>query len=200
MTEHPTKKFKKWTPEDDDILRQRYQTDQIRDIASDLHCCKSTVYDRMRRLGLVRAPRPKRNQEARALVQMEFDNLTYKEIGERAHLCEFTISRIANELGLRRSPEAWRANLSRKRLEMIKKERRRVLYGLPQKTRLKVVCNHSKNQLRSNLRRNGYIVGEDGHTFYYTEDFQRHPQREENGRKFGFKFMPLPMECAEETV
>lgn len=120
-------------------------------------------------------------------------------MAERTGLCENTIYLIARELGLSRTPEQKRAIKSRLRKELIRSERRRAVFGLEPRTNIKVGSDIRKIRLRGNLKRHGYIVDDDGITFYYYAGLCRRPIREEHGRKLGFKFMPLPTACAEET-
>ena len=188
-----------WTPDHDDILKERFHTDCLHDIASHIGCTCSTVSNHARRLGLRKNSPPGRNRDARSFVLIEYPNLSYQEMAERTGLHRETIRIIARELGLERTPEQLRKIRSRRRKELIQKERRRIIFGLDQKTNIKVVSNHQKIRLRGSLKRLGYIIGTDGHTFYYYPGLRRHPVKESNGRVLGFSFLPLPTACTEET-
>ena len=187
-----------WTPDHDDILKERFHTDCLHDIASHFGCTCSTVSNHARRLGLRKISPSGRNSDARSFVLIEYPNLSYQEMAERTGLHRETIRIIARELGLERTPEQLRKIRSRRRKELIQKERRRIIFGLDQKTNIKVVSNHQKIRLRGSLKRIGYIIGTDGHTFYYP-GLRRHPIKESNGRALGFTFLPLPTACTEET-
>lgn len=189
-----------WTPDHDDILKERFHTDCLHDIASHIGCTCSTVSNHARRLGLRKISPSGRNSDARSFVLIEYPNLSYQEMAERTGLHRETIRIIARELGLERTPEQLRKIRSRRRKELIQKERRRIIFGLDQKTNIKVVSNHQKIRLRGSLKRLGYILGTDGHTFYYYPGLRRHPIKESNGRALGFTFLPLPTACAEETI
>ena len=153
-----------------------------------------------RRLGLRKNSPSGRNSDARSFVLIEYPNLSYQEMAERTGLHRETIRIIARELGLERTPEQLRKIRSRRRKELIQKERRRIIFGLDQKTNIKVVSNHQKIRLRGSLKRLGYILGTDGHTFYYYPGLRRHPIKESNGRALGFTFLTLPTACTEETI
>ena len=196
---HTTTKRTLWTPDHDDILKERFHTDCLHDIASHIGCTCSTVSNHARRLGLKKISPSGRNSDARSFVLIEYPNLSYQEMAERTGLHRETIRIIARELGLERTPEQLRKIRSRRRKELIQKERRRIIFGLDQKTNIKVVSNHQKIRLRSSLKRLGYIIGTDGHTFYYYPGLRRHPIKESNGRALGFTFLPLPTACTEET-
>ena len=197
---HTTAKRTLWTPDHDDILKERFHTDCLHDIASHIGCTCSTVSNHARRLGLRKNSSSGRNSDARSFVLIEYPNLSYQEMAERTGLHRETIRIIARELGLERTPEQLRKIRSRRRKELIQKERRRIIFGLDQKTNIKVVSNHQKIRLRGSLKRLGYIIGTDGHTFYYYPGLRRHPVKESNGRALGFTFLPLPTACTEETI
>lgn len=197
---HTTTKRTFWTPDHDDILKERFHTDCLHDIASHIGCTCSTVSNHARRLGLKKISPSGRNSDARSFVLIEYPNLSYQEMAERTGLHRETIRIIAREFGLERTPEQLRKIRSRRRKELIQKERRRIIFGLDQKTNIKVVSNHQKIRLRGSLKRLGYIIGTDGHTFYYYPGLRRHPIKESNGRALGFTFLPLPTSCTEETI
>lgn len=197
---HTTTKRTLWTPDHDDILKERFHTDCLHDIASHIGCTCSTVSNHARRLGLRKNSPSGRNSDARSFVLIEYPNLSYQEMAERTGLHRETIRIIARELGLERTPEQLRKIRSRRRKELIQKERRRIIFGLDQKTNIKVVSNYQKIRLRGSLKRIGYILGTDGHTFYYYPGLRRHPIKESNGRALGFTFLPLPTACTEETI
>lgn len=197
---HTTTKRTLWTPDHDDILKERFHTDCLHDIASHIGCTCSTVSSHARRLGLRKISPSGRNSDARSFVLIEYPNLSYQEMAERTGLHRETIRIIARELGLERTKKQLREIRSRRRKELIQKERRRIIFGLDQKTNIKVVSNHQKIRLRGSLKRLGYIIGTDGHTFYYYPGLRRHPIKESNGRALEFTFLPLPTACTEETI
>ena len=199
-TFQPTAKRTVWRPEHDDILKERFHTDYLHEIASHIGCTRSTVSSHARRLGLKKLDPSGRNRDARSFVLMEYPNLSYQEMAERTGMHKESIRMIARELGLERTQKQLREIRSRRRKELIQKERRRIIFGLDQKTNIKVVSNHQKIRLRGSLKRLGYILGTDGHTFYYYPGLRRHPIKESNGRALGFTFLPLPTACTEETI
>lgn len=198
-TFQPTAKRTVWRPEHDDILKERFHTDYLHEIASHIGCTRSTVSSHARRLGLKKLDPSGRNRDARSFVLMEYPNLSYQEMAERTGMHKESIRIIARELGLERTEEQLRDIRSRRRKELIQKERRRIIFGLDQRTNIKVVSNNQKIRLRGSLKRLGYILGTDGHTFFYYPGLTRHPVKEANGKELGFTFLPLPTACAEET-
>lgn len=80
----------------------------------------------------------------------------------------------------------------RESLKKIRQEEKaRALFGLPRKTKLKVVKKPDfQIRLRYYLKKKrGYIMGEDGFTFYYNEQTKRSPKIE-NKPRTGFTFLP----------
>lgn len=93
--------------------------------------------------------------------------------------------------------EAVREMRSRNRREMIHKERRRMLYGLPRKTRLHIVVMnpYTRSQIhhRYNALRRGYLLDEDcsegsegRYVIYYDGETERNEVFERNCIKDGF--------------
>ena len=90
------------------------------------------------------------------------------------------------------TPEAY-AKGAMKRNEIIKAERRRVLFGLPQRTRLHVTGqSRSKINYRYRMRRLGYVElpGEKNVLRYPAEDMRR-SIAERGASRYGIKILPL---------
>lgn len=81
----------------------------------------------------------------------------------------------------------------RKRVESYKRsfnsDKRRVLFGLPQKTKMKVTKKpRALNMLKYKMRKNGYVFPESGRSAYYDENTKRLPVSEKHIiEKFGYK-------------
>ena len=113
--------------------------------------------------------------------------------------------------GLRESPQAtakrknpmkWKASLKKRsddRREMIRKEKRRIIYGLERKTNLKVVVMkpYTRSQIahRHNAMKRGYLLdmdcseGQPGrYVIYYDDDTERSAKFEANCIADGFTF------------
>jgi hypothetical protein len=94
----------------------------------------------------------------------------------------------------------WMERRSEARKETIRKETRRVLYGLERKTRLKIIvmCPYTRRQVshRYNALKRGYIVMEDcseqggeRYNIYYDNETERAPIFENNLLKDGFRLL-----------
>lgn len=77
-----------------------------------------------------------------------------------------------------------------KRKALFRSERRRVLFGLEQRTNLRVVrCPRRKINLRHNLRRRGYQVSRASNEAWIVPATRRSMLMEEHGRAMGFHFI-----------
>lgn len=78
------------------------------------------------------------------------------------------------------------------RKETVKKERRRILFGLPQRTKMRLTRTpQEKVFLRFYLRKKGYIVDEKKRIAFYTDTTQR-GKRIERKQQPWYTFAPLP--------
>ena len=68
---HTTAKRTLWTPDHDDILKERFHTGCLHDIASHIGCTCSTVSGHAGELGLRESAASGRNSEARSGVLIE---------------------------------------------------------------------------------------------------------------------------------
>lgn len=75
------------------------------------------------------------------------------------------------------------------RKELFKKERRRAIFGLEQKTALRVIrCPKEKTCLRNNLRKHGYEIGRASNEATITNETRRSIKMEARAVKMGIKF------------
>lgn len=106
------------------------------------------------------------------------------------------------DIAKRKHPRKWKASLKKRsedRKEMIRKEKRRIIYGLERTTKLKVVVitPYTRSQLhhRCNALKRGYLLdvdcseGQPGrYVIYYDDETQRSAKFEANCIKDGFTF------------
>ena len=86
----------------------------------------------------------------------------------------------------------WRKNMSIGRKKLYRDEKRRVLFGLEQKSKIKVIrASHAKVCCRTELRSLGYIVGRGSNVAYWNADTLRNEEREKNASRYGIRFEPL---------
>lgn len=82
-----------------------------------------------------------------------------------------------------------RRKIGASRKETFRKERRRVIFGLEQKTNLRVIqCPREKVMLRMNLRKHGYEIARASNEAIVTPDTRRSIKMEARAEKMGIKF------------
>ena len=145
-------------------------------------CQKNGYYDSMR-------GRPTPEEFLKANLKM------WQEIreGKREH----PIAKMKREHP--RKYRLWQKRKSEERKELARKERLRMKYGMPPKTKIKVLSNpYTKTQVmhRCNALRRGYFYAEDcseggGYRYdiYYDDNTQRNERFEKNLVKDGFKVL-----------
>lgn len=102
-----------------------------------------------------------------------------------------SVFRIMRDHKIVRNTDDKKTMRSRIRTNQVHAERRRVLFGLDQKTNIKVVTNTDRNSLKYRLRRKHYIFTKRGDsTAYYDADTIRDSKYEEMGGKLGIRFVP----------
>lgn len=120
---------------------------------------------------------------------------SYCEIADRLKVSLSTVKRIIRFNNLKRTREDEANIRARTRRELVRAERRRAIFGLDQKTDIKVFTNRERNALKYCLKRRKYIFLRRGdNTAYFDTSTNRYPPYEERGRKLGLKFKPLEIQ------
>lgn len=165
------------------------KTDKV--LAGELGVSTRTINRVARQLGLFK-PKPVKLRDMMALQVIElFETHSNREISKTLGVSARTVARIILEHGLKRSKQQERDIRSRRRKELIRLERARILFGLPQKTSIKVVTNNRRINLKSKLRKEGYIFHPVENWAYYHGGMKRHHIQEQNGIKLGIRFFHL---------
>lgn len=182
-----------WTASMESFLQEHYRCMQNKKLASQLCVSEGSVRKKLRELGLKKKPVTKQKVAAETVIRLFLDH-SYAEIAELTGISPRTVSRIVKTYGLSRSKEQGQQIRSRTRKAIIKKEKARVLFGLPQRTRIKVVGNPRRVHLKSILKKFGYVVLPSDNTLYYHDGIKRRRIREAHGQRMGLRFQPL---CAQ---
>ena len=197
--------FRRWFPEVENARLME---------ASGMTC--STLHRFAREFGLTKSERGIRGIKRRQAAHIKrlcekngwYDSLRGKPVSEA---CRRATAQMWQEIRdgkrehparimKRRNPRKYRKWMQRKseaRKETIRKETRRVIYGLARQTRLKcvVLCKYTKRQVshRYNALKRGYIIMEDcseqggeRYNIYYDKETERAPIFEKNLLKDGF--------------
>lgn len=136
----------------------------------------------------------KRNKESRAEhIRTYFQSRSLRTLASELGITRMTVSRIAASLGLTRNREDMRRFNAEQRTMLVKRERRRMLFGLDPVSEIKVVSNRRKITLRYRLKRKGYVPGEEVNVMYYPAGLVRNRSQEIYGEAMGLRFYPLPV-------
>lgn len=190
-------KRNKWTEKTVAMLKELYPVETNAHTADIIGMSLTAVKTMARKLGLSKEP-AEENKEWTQHVLEHFHDRSYSEMGKDLGVTKTTIHRIAGRLGLKRTKEENASVNSRVRTEMIRRERRRAVFGLDSITKIKVVTNRPRILLRARMKARGYIVGEERNILYYAATLKRRIQMEAKGIRLGLQFIPL--EEREDTI
>ena len=174
-----------WTKRQLSYLAQHYADQLAEDIARRVKHSVGSVYQKARQMRLYKSPEFLASCGRKAA---DTDGARRK----REHPA--IIMKRENPRKYRK----WMENRSKERKETIRKEMRRVLYGMERKTRLKciVMCKYTRRQVshRYNALKRGYIImddcseqGGERYNIYYDNETQRSSIFEKNLLKDGFQ-------------
>lgn len=173
-----------------DFLLDHYKETNSASLAERLGISLSCLRRKLHELGLRKRPVTKAMTVADTVRRL-YSSHSHSEIARLTGISTRTVSRIVKKHHLSRTSDNARQIRSRSRKGIIKREKARVLFGLPQKTSIKVVGNKRRVVLKSILKSCGYLVIPGHNTLYYNEELKRRPIRESNGQKLGLRFQPM---------
>lgn len=148
-----------WTDRMLAALVELYPVETTAYTAAVLNLSESTVKLKARELGLVKMAKS-RWMERADYIRNHFQECSFSEIGKALDITRMSVGRIAAAIGLKRSSEEKHLISSRIRTQMVKRERRRIVFGLEPITGIRVISNRAKVRVRSNMKSNGYIISE----------------------------------------
>lgn len=141
-----------------------------------------------------------RYAEAVSTVLENFERHSYRELSRMAGVSVRTVIRIAARHGLRHAAE-YNGFISKRRREIIRREKLRLRLGLPPPvSKVAVTSDRRRTCLRNRLKQSGYIVERGNDTVYFTPDIARNRKREDRGVSLGLTFMPLPPQVSSTTL
>jgi len=171
-----------WTEEMLRTLAELYPMETNAFTASVLQVGETAVKEKARELGLVKVVKSKWLNRAEH-IRSHFEERSFTEIARELGITRHSVSRIAGKLD---------QVSSRVRMEMIRRERRRVIFGLDPVTRIKVISHRAKVRLRSRLKSKGYVISGHKNVMYFTDHTQRKEKLENKATKLGLTFQPFP--------
>lgn len=178
-----------WTDDSIAYLKENYPYTTDTAIAQHLCVNRKTVSLKAKELGLEKGIRPEWLDLAERVRELH-DSHSNAEIAAITGISSRSVSRIVAVLGLRRTKKEEQNIRSRIRQDIMKREKRRVIFGLPPITRIKVVTNKPRIKMRHSLKKAGYLVIRGQNVMYYHPDMERDHSREDIGRKLGLRFEP----------
>lgn len=186
-------KPRRLTQEEEAYLLANYATTLNRDIVEHLHTSRRTLSRWARQYGLVKdwtAIEPKRRELISKLSRKALLLREYRGHPENGIKTRFQPGYNAREkFGAEKFAEMHRKTVETRR-QTYKEERARVAFGLPQRTRLRVVRQpRQKIEDRCYLKKRGYILDENNNIAYWTETTQRATRLEAMPRRF-YTFKP----------
>ena len=118
-----------WTEAMLSRLAELYPVETTAHTAYMLQIGVTAVKEKARELGLEKLAKSRWLERA-GHISRHFDNRSYAEMADDLGVSRTTVSRMARKLGLSRSKAEGYAMLSRVRHEMVRRERRRAIFGL----------------------------------------------------------------------
>lgn len=178
-----------WTDDSIAYLKENYPYTTDTAIAQHLCVNRKTVSLKAKELGLEKGIRPEWLDLAERVRELHGTH-SNAEIAAITGISSRSVSRIVAVLGLRRTKKEEQSIRSRIRQDIMKREKRRVIFGLPPITKIKVVTNKPRIKMRHSLKKDGYLVIRGQNVMYYHPDMERDHSREDIGRKLGLRFEP----------
>ena len=149
-----------WTEQKIALLVQLYPIETTPHTAQVLDMSERSVKMKARQLGLKKMEKTRWLERA-DYIRNHFGHRSFAEIGKDLGVSREYVRRIAANMGLKRTPSEDFNLFSRIHTDIMRRERRRVIFGLSPITRIKVVSNRARVRLRSWLRSQGYVAGEE---------------------------------------
>lgn len=122
------------------------------------------------------------------------ENYSYRDIANKLKISvssvHCTINDAATKGFRKRSHEKTGKIMSEARIRLIKKERARVVFGLNQKTKIKLFPNKKKYKMRERMKRCRYEVEHNGMDVYIDDETRRHDNIETDAQRMGFNIHP----------
>lgn len=179
-----------WNDEMIAVLKELYPVENIETVACRLGVGKSAVKSKAIELGIEKGIKRAWLEKAMAVRELHPTH-SISEISEKIGVSPRTISRIISLLGLHRGKESEKNIRSRIRTDMIKREKRRMVFGLQPITKLKVVSNRKKITFRHKLKAIGCEVSRNATTIYYSDNNCLQPEHFVQCEKLGLRLIPI---------
>ncbi len=186
-----------WTEERIEILKSLYPVENNRYVAQVLGISERSVKIKAAKLGLQKYIKSAWLDQA-LFIRSNFEKKSYSEMAKELGISTAKVCRIVKTLGLKRTSREMRSIMSERRERLVKRERRRIIFGMNPVSNIKVVTNRLRIQLRHRLLIKGYLPGESRFEMYIPEGIKRNMKQEAFGNSLGLRFIPLPEEIVNK--
>lgn len=179
-----------WTHQKTTVLIELYPIETTSHTAVILGMSESTVKQKARKLGLMKIAKSTWMERA-DYIRRHFHSKSISQMANDLGISKTNVWNIATKLGLKRNQTENSNIRSQTRNEILRRERRHVIFGLEPLTQIKVVSNRARVRLRSRLKSLGYIVCNERILLYATDNFERKTRLESKAAKVGLSCLPL---------
>ena len=183
-----------WNDDKINFLVEHYAYVSNRKLADALGVSVPSIKNKSRELGLSKTCAKRKifpSTEADILKMSERNS--YRSVADKLNLSVSSVQIIINKAVAKghqkRSKEETLKIMSDTRVRLIKKERARAIFGLEQKTKLKLFPNKQKYKVRERLKRSRYDVECNGTDVYIDDETRRHATIEAEAQKLGFQII-----------
>jgi biotin operon repressor len=178
-----------WSVEMIEQLVSAYPLEPSAEVARKLGVSKCTVEKMAAALGLCKFNGLSAEKlRVYKIVCEEFSQTSARSLARKVGMSKTQVCNIASQFGLKKDGEviARQRSISMRRAlhyEAFKRDS-----GLKGNMKRAIGFDKHRYNLVYRLRKDGYIIGADGRTVYYTPDMQRHPIRERHAEAMGLTF------------
>ena len=173
-----------FTDEEIQYLKESYATTKNRIMCARLGIGKTLLQKTAREYGLEKIP-TFQSDFVKAKKRYN-DGRSKNRFPQKAY--ENSRASLARKRQDKEAYDAWRKKISDGQKKLVRDEKRRVMFGLEQKTARKVVrAPKYRYELRYRLRKMEYRIERGANVAYYDETTRRHAGMEESAKKYGIK-------------
>ena len=175
-----------WTDEMLEELLLSFSISSDTALSRKLQVSASSLRRKAHEMGLAKSFVGRNNYEAWTTVERMFGKHSNKEIAAEAHVTERTVRRICKRLNLKLSKEEKAAYISKSLRKTIKSEKRRILFGIDQRTDRPIGKDKNRTHVLKALADHGYIVIKGSMVAYYSPLMKRYEHVEAYAVSVGF--------------
>ncbi len=155
-------------------------------MAAKLHVSVSSLRRKATEMGLKKCSLGPNGFYIWETIRTMFGKHTNKEIAEVVHISDRQVRKICKRMGLTRSKEEISKIRSDAVLKTLSSERRRLIFGMEQKTDRRIGVRKARQKVVELLAKHGYITIKGSMTTYYSSTMNRYEHVESYAISLGF--------------